>query len=223
MGSLPSPPPTRHSTGRLSAPVNSALERMDEQRSKALQERTDAKLRYSSVHLDEIKALGPLGGNDFDRAHQESFLFHLFGARDALLAELNHYYGTNLVPESISPGRLRDALKQQGVQSPELGALYELENNDSSWFRQAKDMRDHSTHVQGVPRAYYLNLGGDNEGGKVKLKNPRTGQLTTQHLPEEFEDWLKQMTALIQRLRESALERLRSNLSSQGTPASGRP
>ena len=173
--------------------------------------------------MDEIKALGPLGGNDFDRAHQESFLFHLFGARDALLAELNHYYGTSLVSDLLSPGKLRDALKKQGVQSPELGALHELENNESSWYRQTKDMRDYSAHVQGVPRAYYLNLGGDDEGGKVKLKNPRTGQLTTQHFPEVFENWLAQMTALIQTLRESALERLRSNPSSQGTPASGRP
>lgn len=195
---------------------------MGETRSKALQERTDAKLRYARVHLDELKAQGPLGGNDFDRAHQESFLFHLFGARDALLAELNHYYGTNLAPDSLSPGKLREALKKQGVKSPELGALHELENDENSWFCQTKDMRDHSTHVQGVPRACYLDLGGD-DGGKVKLKNPRTGQMTTQHFPEEFEDWLEHMTMLMKTLRESALERLRSNSSSQGKPPSGHP
>jgi hypothetical protein len=59
---------------------------------KSLQARTDAKLRYAKIHLDELAALPIRNGGDFDRAHQESFLFHLFGARDAFLAELNHYY-----------------------------------------------------------------------------------------------------------------------------------
>ena len=60
---------------------------------KALQERTAAKLRYAEVHLREIRELGQPDGGDFDRAHQESFLFHLLSTRDALLAELNVYYG----------------------------------------------------------------------------------------------------------------------------------
>jgi hypothetical protein len=48
------------------------------------QERTDAKLRYATVHLDELKARSePWNGDDWERAHYESFFFHLFGARDA--------------------------------------------------------------------------------------------------------------------------------------------
>ena len=192
---------------------------MDDSRTKALQERTDAKLRFANVHLDELKSLEPLTGDDFDRAHQESFLFHLFGARDALLAELNHYYGAGIEDNILSLGRIRKALKQQGIQSPELQTLYELEHDNSSWFRQAKDMRDYSMHVQNVPRTYHL---GGEDHGKVKLKNPRSGMLTGLHFVEEFDDWLKKMGALVRSLRDSALARPSTNASFQGTPASVR-
>ena len=57
-----------------------------------LQERSNAKLRYAAVHLDELKSIEQLGGDDYDRAHQESFLYHLMGAKDAFLIELNTYY-----------------------------------------------------------------------------------------------------------------------------------
>src|SRR5437588_12950098 len=94
----------------------------------SLQERTDAKLRYANVHLREIEALPGLTGDDFDRAHQESFLFHLMGAMDAFLAEINCCYGCNLADDGISPGKLREAItKIKGENSPELKELYQLE------------------------------------------------------------------------------------------------
>ncbi len=179
---------------------------MDDKRTKPLQERTDAKLRYARVHLDELKSQEPPSGNDFDKAHQESFLFHLLGSRDAFLAELNHYYRAGVAPDALTPGKIREVLKEQGVSSPELRTLYELEQDESSWYSRAKDMRDHSTHVQGVPRAYFL--GGENHQ-KVKLKHPRTGQLTERHFILEFEDWLNAMESLVLSLRESALSATR--------------
>ena len=90
--------------------------------------------------------------------------------------------------------------------SSELLTLYVLEQDESSWYCKAKDLRDHSTHVQGVPRAYFL--GGENHQ-KVKLKNPRTGLLTERHFLIEFDYWLGQMEALVLSLRESALSRVR--------------
>lgn len=180
------------------------LEPMNEQ-TKNLQARTDAKLRYAKIHLDELASLASLNGDDFDRAHQESFLFHLFGARDAFLIELNQYYGVGLPIENLSPGRIRDALKQQGIQSQELSSLFTLEQDDSSWYKQTKDFRDHSAHLQGVPRSIFC--GGD-EDGMVKLKNPRTGVLTDGHFLDEFRKWFEQMCALVDALRKSALEGL---------------
>jgi hypothetical protein len=178
---------------------------MDDSQTKALQERTDAKLRYARVHLEELQMQGPPDGGDFDKAHQESFLFYLLAARDAFLAELNHYYAAGLRPDALSPGKIRDVLKMRGLRSTELRTLYKLEQDESSWFAKAKEMRDHSAHVQGVPRAYFL--GGENHQ-KVKLKHPRTGKLTERHFVLEFEDWLKSMSALVVSLRESALSNL---------------
>jgi hypothetical protein len=172
------------------------------QTAKALQERTDAKLRYAAVHLDELRKYGPPDGSDFDRAHQESFLFHLLSAREAFLAELNHYYGAGLRPDELSLGAIWKALEKRGVKSAEIGALYELEQNESSWFATAKTMREHSYHVQGVPRQFFI---GGEDHQKVKLKHPRTGQLTERHFILEFEDWLRSMSELLLSLRKSAL------------------
>lgn len=58
---------------------------MDEKRLENLRARTDAKLRFAEVHLKELLALPRLSGDDFDRAHQESYLYHLIGAKDAFL------------------------------------------------------------------------------------------------------------------------------------------
>ena len=52
---------------------------MDKTVIKALQERTGAKLRYAGVHLDELEAMPSRRGDNFERAHQESFLYHLLG------------------------------------------------------------------------------------------------------------------------------------------------
>jgi hypothetical protein len=187
---------------------------MDEE-IKSFQDRTAAKLRYAKVHLDELAALESLRGDDFDRAHQESYLFHLLAAHDAFLAELNHYYRLGLPNDNLSPGKLWEELRQRGIQSAELASLFELRQDDSSWFRQAKDMRDHSAHVQGVPRTFFV--GGD-EDGQVKLKNPRTGALADRHVLDEFRHWLEQMQSLIGALRQSALAYTASNTPSQGTP-----
>ena len=65
---------------------------LDEEALKPLRVRVDSKLRFAEIHLEELRELEaktPLGGSDFDRAHQESFLFHLFSAKDAFLIELN--------------------------------------------------------------------------------------------------------------------------------------
>lgn len=61
----------------------------EEQTINIKQERTDAKLRYAALHLDELKSKDTGGGDDFARAHQESFLFHLIGAKESFLLELN--------------------------------------------------------------------------------------------------------------------------------------
>lgn len=194
---------------------------MDEKELKNLRDRTDAKLRFAEVHLNELLALSGLNGDDFDRAHQESFLYHLIGAKDAFLLELNTYYQCGLPTTNLTGGKLRDALQRVSRQSPELKELYELENDTTSWLCHAKEMRDHSTHVSGVPRIFHL--GGDDDG-QVFLKNSKTMQETTKHFTDDFKEWHKKMSLMIERLRCAALVTYRSNQSIQpiaGFPGSG--
>lgn len=193
---------------------------MDEKTLQNLRARADAKLRYAEIHLGELKALGTLGGSDFDRAHQESFLFHLLGAKDAFLIELNVYYGGGLPENGLTSGKLRDALKRQGKVSPELAELYTLENDENSWLFHAKEMRDHSTHVSGVARAFHLGGPADRQ---VWLRNPKTGQHIERHFVDEFDDWISNMRGLLERLRSNAIATMRSNNSLNPTRGADAP
>lgn len=169
-----------------------------------LRSRTDAKLRYSEVHLAEIRALVKHGGDDFDRAHQESFLYHLLGARDAFLQELNVYYSVGLPIDQVSPGQLRSALENSGRKSEELSQLYALENDSGSWLSHAKEMRDYATHISGVPRSFHM---GGEDHGKVFLKSPKSSIDATEHFPEQFGKWLENMQTFLEDLRQSAIKK----------------
>lgn len=127
-----------------------------------LRSRTDSKLKYALIHLDLLRERGGSGGADFDRAIEESILFHLLGAKEAFLIELNAYYSCGVSAETITPGRLRKILDLRGDNSTELAELYKQENEPDSWLAHAKQMRDHSTHVSSVPRAFHG--GGEKDG-----------------------------------------------------------
>lgn len=175
---------------------------MDAKTIAALQDRTEAKLRYAAVHLGELEALASRSGDDFDRAHQESFLFHLLGVLDAFLVEINCYYQCNLPEDGLSLGKLRTAIKEKrGETSPELRELYELEKLQGSWLNLVKSMRDHSTHVRGVARVF--NLGGERHG-EVWLKDPQSGQVIEQDFPVMFRKWHESTSTVIMRLRTQA-------------------
>jgi hypothetical protein len=179
---------------------------MDKKTLQNLRARADAKLRYAEIHLDELKVLGRLGGSEFDRAHQESFLFHLLGAKDAFLIELNAYYKGGLPENDVTAGKLRDVLEAQGKVSNELVQLYRLENDNNSWLFHAKEMRGHSTHVAGVIRAFHMGGPAD---GQVWLKNPKTGKNIERHFVDEFNDWVSNMRELLEHLRVSAIKKMR--------------
>lgn len=69
-------------------------------------------------------------------------------------------------------------------------------------------MRDHSTHVSGVPRKFHVRGTHD---GQVFLKNPKTMQEVTNHFTGDFKEWHKKMSLMLERLRCSALVVYRSN------------
>jgi hypothetical protein len=175
---------------------------MDLKELENLRSRADAKIRYAKVHLDELKAINRLGGDDFDLAHQESFLYHLLGAKEAFLIELNAYYSGGLPNHDLTAGKLREALRIKGKNSKELAELYSLEADQSSWLSHAKELRDYSTHIAGAIRGFHL---GGQRDGQVWLHNPSTGQKIERHFVDEFTEWLAKMKELLERLRESAI------------------
>ncbi len=175
----------------------------DEKIIENVQSRTDYKLKYASIHLDEMKSKGIIDGDDFDRAHQESFLFHLLGAKESFLCELNKYYKLEIGDSDISPGKLRKALDKVGLKSPELADLVDLEKNEESWLFHAKSIRDQLTHISDVPR--HFHLGGESHQ-KVFISNPKTGKIIDRHINDEFTNWLTKMTVLISKLRTSGME-----------------
>lgn len=174
---------------------------------KNLQARTDSKIRYAQIHLDELIERNNYNGDDFERAHQESFLYHLLGAKESFIIELNTYYNTGLVGKGISMGNIRKELKSRGLKSEELKELFLLEEDDSSWLFHAKSMRDYSTHIANVP--LHFNVGGEDEN-LTFISNPKTGKVIERHFIEEFNDWILIMKETIQRLRNYAITNLQS-------------
>jgi hypothetical protein len=171
---------------------------MNQQELDAARSRTDAKLRYAAVHLDELRRI-ERRGDEFDRAHQESFLFHLHGTRDAFLQELNVYYGCGLPLNEVTRGKLDKALQDTGKRSRALDHLVSLESDPNSWINCAKEMRDHSTHRHSVPRLYHV--GGERDG-EVFLTDTRSGKPVEEDYLKLFETWLVSMTELTEELRK---------------------
>lgn len=166
---------------------------------KNLVSRTDAKLRYVELHLEELRACRKTGrGNDFERSHQEAFFFQLFGVHAALLQELNEDLGCGLQPNGVSLGKMRNAMLAHGPVSTKLTDLHNLEQNSASWFAQAKRMRDHITHIAGIPLVFYE--GGPNDG-MTALRNPSDLSELPGDYIDSFSLWLAEMKSLVQRLR----------------------
>jgi hypothetical protein len=149
----------------------------------AARQRTNAKLRYASIHLDELRRRRVIYGSlvgDWERAHQESFLYHLLGVRDAVLQEINLFHGCGLMPEHVRKRELRDSLAKMGIRSTAFRMLARLEGMKSSWICIASRMRNTFTHQKGVPRTILVD---GERGDPVLLRDP-----AIDHLKQELSD-----------------------------------
>jgi hypothetical protein len=168
----------------------------------SLEDRTKQKLRFARVHLDELMGSENRGhGTDYERAHHEAFLAQLFGSYYAFLQELNVCLGCGLPPEGVSVGKMRQSMKAGEKAHSVLTQLYELDQEPSGWFRLAKEFRDISMHVSGIPLSFYA--GGKNDG-KLALKHPQSLAELPDDVSITFANWLASMEQLIDRLRQEA-------------------
>ncbi|MDP1991773.1 MAG: hypothetical protein Q8K00_12215 [Syntrophales bacterium] len=173
------------------------------------QERTDAKLRYAALHLEELRLYPRRGsGDDFERSHQEAFLYQLIGARDAFLQELNLYYRCGLTSQQVRSASIEKCMRTQNRLYTELQTLRALETDATSWLNIAKEMRDHSTHRHSVPRVFHV--GGENDGS-ITLQDPRNKAHVPGDQIDVFASWQVKMADLVKRLRASAVAKWESN------------
>jgi len=163
--------------------------------------RTDAKLRYAGVHLEELRMKRLLArdvdGDDWEKAHQESFLFHLFGVRDALLQEVNLFHNAGLLMQNVRKHDLVERLESMEIPSAALSALVKLEGDETSWLSIAGRFRHRFTHQDDVGRQYVID-GANND--PVFLRDPHTGDLIETDFVELFSGWLEKMQALVKEM-----------------------
>jgi len=158
--------------------------------------RTDSKLRYAAVHLAEL-AETERRGADFDVAHQESFLFHLLGAQDGLLQEINVVHLNGQI-EKVTYMGIEKAVADCESACPAFVTLKALRDDKDSWLSRAIRMRNWSTHRRSVPRTYYK---GGADDGAVHLHDTRNGQEIKVDYVDLFEEWLDNMKKLVEDLR----------------------
>ena len=163
------------------------------------QDRTDAKLRYARLHLNEIlHYASPTRGEDFELAHVESLLFHVVGAKDSLLQEINDAYGRLLQPHKVNEESLKRTLTKRNTRCEALDKLLELESDDESWLAQTIELRNQGTHRCHIARSIYL--GGEEDGQRYFI-NPRTSQEIRADEGLFLADCIDDMTLLVRDLR----------------------
>ncbi|MEN6368650.1 MAG: hypothetical protein ABFD77_03005 [Thermotogota bacterium] len=170
---------------------------MASQEPAAARERTDSKLRYAAVHLEELRAM-QRRGSDPERAHQESYLFHLLGVPDALLQEMNAQYALGLTQRRVSVSSIATELHAAGRTSGALTHMLAVERDPKSWLNCAKDMRNHVTHRASVPRHFYQ---GGPRHNQASLVDTRTNKEIDQDYLVLYDGWFSDMNAFVKDVR----------------------
>jgi hypothetical protein len=163
------------------------------------QARTEAKLKYAQIHLEEISSRAEANaGDEFERAHVESFLFHIVGAKDSFLQEINHAHNLGLPMQGVDERSLRRELESRGRACPALARLQELQSDKDSWLSVAIEIRNQAGHRFHIPRKFYM---GGERNGQVYLGNPRRQTETDKPVLDFLADCLLKTKQLLQEVR----------------------
>lgn len=165
--------------------------------------RTEAKIDYAKLMLEELSQRSPRAGrgDSFERAHEEAVLFHVIGAKDAFLQEMNEYYNLGLKCSNVTEKTLSNALKTKGKTCQALEELDLLKTDEYSWLSKANLLRNHGTHRGKLYRTFFA--GGEHDG-EVFYKDPRN---SNKHISEEdtykyLDHCIQEMEKLIRDLRD---------------------
>jgi hypothetical protein len=138
------------------------------------QYRTEQKLRYAEVHLEELSTYPNASSNDeWENAHQESSFFHLAGAVEVLLYEINDEYSLGLGLTKVTWKTVSARLIRSKQSSPAFDHLTHLRNDTASWLALLFEWRNHGAHRQRIGKIVNLSTTRrvDNQ-----FKDPRSGQ-----------------------------------------------
>ena len=184
---------------------------MGEEEVSALKERTKAKIDYAKLILDELcqRPTSAGRGDSFERAHEEAVLYHVIGAKDAFLQEINAAYELGLKPSRVEENNLDKALKREGKTCQALQELMQLKRDKSSWLYKAILLRNLGTHRKGPARLFLVSVGGgEGEGehdGEVYYKDPDDPSkcIAEEDTHKYLEHRIQDMKELLQRLRDT--------------------
>jgi len=161
--------------------------------------RTDSKIRFAEVLLEDLRKRPGGEGDDFQRSREEAFLYHLYGAVDAFLNEVNAHHGFLLAPNKVDLCNLERALKKKGAPpSAQLDQIRKAQNDPAGFLHRLTELRHAFTHRGGTTRIFYY---GGEAHGERRINDPATGKPGPKHILDEFADALAEMRTFIQQLR----------------------
>ncbi len=137
------------------------------------QGRTDQKLQYAAIHIDELENYPNATSNDaWENAHQESCFYHLAGAVDALLHEINDAYSLGLDTTQVSWRLVEERLGKTEQTSRAFAHCVQLKQQEGSWLNLLFEWRHHGAHRGRVAKIVHASTHRrvDNQ-----FKDPRTG------------------------------------------------
>jgi hypothetical protein len=137
--------------------------------------RTDQKVEYAAILIREVCDSEHATTNDaWENSHQESCFFHLAGAVDAILHEINAAYSLGLDLRDVDWGRVGRSLGETGQQCPAFVLLVKMKKQREQWLDLLYEWRNHGAHRARVGKMVYASMNSvvDNQ-----FKDPRTGKV----------------------------------------------
>lgn len=135
--------------------------------------RADEKLAFAEIHLQELRDYAHRFSNDpWVNAHQESFFFHLAGAVEGLLQEVNDAYSLGLALRDVRWENTEKALERANQRSPAFDCLKALRDDKCSWAALLFEWRNHGTHRRRISKRINVS---NTEALDNEFFDPRTG------------------------------------------------
>jgi len=167
----------------------------------ALGDRTDRKLLFAELTLNEIMNSQQFGSaDDFERAHEESYFYHIVGVKDSFLQEINEAYKLGLPQNKVKERALAEQLNANNLHSTELDEIINLKSDSASWLAIAIRLRNQGTHRTNIPRLFNEVVDSKTSSTRYFI-DPMTKQPLKTDIPTFMKQCLNETKALVNRLR----------------------